>query len=230
MASNTAGTPQIATGAPVPGPSVRPITYYLMRGATNAITRALALTKKPLLVMTNNPRDYFLNPGGGYRKDNKEIQYPLPYVTPQSIGEYTEGNSSVGMARRTVAQKYGLRTDKDVLHRFNVVPMLLQMEFGYITNDALDFMDVGSRWIFHSKSGMLNFAIKYLGVQMDIRVMLDPQFQIPLIEGSTDVQNEGIATGTFTIYGYVNGPVTEVSRSDLTVRPVVTVGLKSPLR
>lgn len=199
---------------------------YVIQGVQQKLKRTFDLNNVTL-VATGNTLEY-LTSTSGYRADNPDIQYPIAILKPNNLGVDDESYPVGTFAKRAVAKRYGVNTKGDTKAVFNVLPSVLTLEFGYLTDDPFELVEFASMWVFASKSAACNFAIEWLGVKMDVRVSLDPNMPIPEFEATPDTQRQAVALGTITVHCYVNGPVEDVANQSLTFRPDMTFSLLEP--
>jgi hypothetical protein len=116
-----------------------------------------------------------------------------------------------------VSKASGVTKDADT---FNVIPLTILLQFGYVHNDPMKLLEFAARWACNVRGKAFNFGIKYHGVVMDIQVDVDTNLDIPEIDADVTQPTQGIAVGTMTLRGYV---VEEVRKFE----PITGVALSS---
>ncbi len=169
----------------------------------------------PVVTTGNNPVQEFLRRANG-QKDTPETQYPFFYLKPRAFNLNRQSYNPHRMAKSPLASQLG-RLDDGTFIQMRLVPTLVTIEVGYVTNDSLEYEVWAANWIALAASGRIDFDFKYNGIKMGVFVELADQIEIPEIDQGEDI-NQIVGTTTLTLHGYVEMPG----------RPTEEIGTVSP--
>lgn len=196
--------------------SSHPMTYYVVTGLQRRLKKVFRLANEPQLRLTNDPYSQLLQTGGGPRTDNAAVQYPITSIRPTSVQQDEESYRAAFTAKKGFATRFGLiGNTQSAASAFNFTPVVIPFEFSYITDDPFRFIEFAAKWAHESNTGRCNYYVTFQGAKFDIRVKLDPQFEVPEKEGGYDSQQQAIATSTITVHAFVPGDVVTIDRKTL---------------
>lgn len=173
---------------------------YLMKGLILKLKECFSLEREPTLVFTNSPLQYLAQVEG--LRSESTAKYPYAYLKPLSIALRLDGYNPRTMQRDPrVMRGSGTSSDSDT---FNVVPVTISLQFGYIDNNPINLLVFASKWASNVRGKAFNFGLKYHGVTMDIQIDVDQSIDIPEVDADASQQpSQGVALGNLTMQGYI---------------------------
>lgn len=180
--------------------SPKEIVIYELEALRNKLRTELDLPHTPSLILTNDFVHYFALQ---VRNQSDKIKYPHTYIIPRSVNENTQGYPGSRLAKSPYGKLYG-RDEQGSLVSLRLQPVTIPVEFFYVTDNPIDFLVLASKWQDLSKSGALNSQIEYMGNNIDILCLPEPNISVPEKDMSMDTLDYAVTSATVNILGYTN--------------------------
>lgn len=159
------------------------------------------------------------------------FQYPYLFLKLTNAAIQDAGMSYNPKALLRAGVYGGVDDSKTTYRRHRIIPVAMQCEVSFLTNDFWQSMAFVNAWMFAAVKKNLNFNVKFDDVAYSIRVDLEANLATPEKDNSVDLPNNYEMVGTLTIHAYFseNKAMVDVERypifRTLHVNPVlVTTG------
>lgn len=201
------------------------ILSYQVKGLSQKLAVAFKI-EPPQLILSNDPLYQISQLDAESVQDQRKQKFPKSYLNITDINVNEQSYPAKRMAGLAGGARYGTVKDNTITE-IRLCPAEIVCNFFYITESAYAALTLASSWIFNSRSGVrygdnqdtrtggLNFRVKYFGLLMDINCLMATNVNIPLVEkGGEQMQTTTLQT-TVTIRGYVNDPYHPVNYVNL---------------
>lgn len=165
-----------------------PLSRLLILGVMQRISEFFNVDPKRVVPISTNDRMKVAQRLAD-KYNNGKVEFPqvLLYVTQVIRGDQESGYNAAALARSGIYTK--MADNENRIQRLHIVPVTLEIEVIYQTNDFFAGMEHTSRWMTGGVRKRLNFTVTYLNFPMDIQVEMSPTMQVPEQDASIDIPN-----------------------------------------